>query len=421
MSESRPLAEQLRPQTLEDVLGQDHILGDKGFIHQQVASGKPASIVLWGPPGSGKTTVARLYAQAFDAQFIQISAVFSGVADLKKVVQQAKDFQNFEQRTVLFVDEIHRFNKAQQDAFLPYVEDGTIILVGATTENPSFELNNALLSRVRVLTIKALAEESLLELLNRAEGLVGKLPINQEGREYLAHLSAGDGRYLLNLVENLQAVKEGEELDVEALGSFLQRRAAQYDRAGDAHYSLISALHKSVRSSDPDASLYWLARMLNGGEEPLYIARRLIRIASEDIGLADPQALQITLVARQTYEVLGSPEGELALAQAAVYLALAPKSNAAAYAGFKQAMTLARKTASLNPPAHILNAPTQLMKDEGYGKGYVYDHDAENGFSGQKCFPDDLEQEPFYQPVERGFEREMVKRMNYFNKLRKEA
>jgi putative ATPase len=413
-----PLADRLRPQSLAEVVGQEHLLGDGGFITRCVRAGKPASIVLWGPPGCGKTTLARLYAQAFGARFVQLSAVFSGVKDLRAAVDDAARHRDT-QTTVLFVDEIHRFNKAQQDAFLPFVEDGTFVLVGATTENPSFELNNALLSRVQVLTLKPLTVDGLATLLARAEAATGRLPLAADARAALLAMAQGDGRYLLGLVEALYNIAPDADLDVADLNALLSRKSALYDKAGEGHYNLISALHKAVRGSDPDAALYWFARMLQGGEDPLFIARRLIRMASEDIGLADPQALPQCIAARDAYHALGSPEGELMLAQAVVYLALAPKSNAV-YTAYKAARKAAEQTGDLNPPKIILNAPTQLMKTEGYGDGYRYDHDTPHGFSGQDYFPDGMRRPRFYQPVERGFERDMAKRVQYFDKLRKE-
>lgn len=413
-----PLAEQLRPKSLDEISGQDHLVGNHGFITKIIQSGRPLSIILWGPPGSGKTSIARLYAKAFNIPFYSISAVFSGIADLKKIIKEIEDTPLLNQSAVLFVDEIHRFNKAQQDAFLPYVEKGTIILVGSTAENPSFYLNDALLSRVRVLALKPLDETALENLLKRYESERGLLPLTEEARKLLIFSAQGDGRFLLNLVENIEGLKPEKPLDEEALQSSLQRRAALYDRQGDQHYNLISALHKSVRGSDPDAALYWFARMLEGSEDRLFLARRLIRMASEDVGLADPQALLLCIAARDAYEMLGSPEGELALAQAVVYLALAPKSNAL-YIAYGQSRELASQTTQFSPPSTILNAPTRLMKQMGYGKGYQYDHDVEDAFSGQNYFPDSVERMEFYKPVERGFEREMKIRKEYFNKLRK--
>jgi len=413
-----PLAEQLRPKNLDEIVGQDHLLASGGFIRAAIESGRPLSIILWGPPGCGKTSIARLYAKAFSMRFESLSAIFSGIADLRKIIKESQDSPLFGQGTVLFVDEIHRFNKAQQDAFLPFIENGTIILVGATAENPSFYLNNALLSRVRVLKLNALDDKALVQLIHHYETQRKKLKISQEVRELLMKLSQGDGRYLFNLLESLESITSPEELDIETLKTFLQRRAPLYDKGDDQHYNIISALHKSIRGSDPDAALYWFARMLEGGEEPLFIARRLIRMASEDIGLADPQALSLAISARDAYEMLGSPEGELALAEMVVYLALAPKSNAI-YTAYKQAREIASETAHLDPPHIILNAPTPLMKKIGYGAGYQYDHDTAQGFSGQNYFPDGLERQEFYNPVERGFEREMRKRIAYFSQLRK--
>ncbi len=410
----QPLADRLRPQRLEDIAGQGAILADNSFLSHTIASGKPASIVLWGPPGTGKTTLARLYAAAFDAEFIQISAVFSGVADIKKIVGDAKKSAL---STVLFVDEIHRFNKSQQDAFLPYVENGTIILVGATTENPSFSLNNALLSRAQVLTLQPLDREALAKLLERAEKVEGKLPLTLDAREALLSFAHGDGRYLLTMVESVYKAGSKKELSANALSSLVQRKSALYDKGGDGHYNLISAFHKSIRGSDPDAALYWLARMLTAGEEPLYLARRLIRIAAEDIGLADPQALGVCQQALEAYKNIGSPEGDLILAQAAVYLALAPKSNAI-YDAYKKAIAEAKNSGELSPPAHILNAPTKLMKKQGYGEGYIYDHNTPQAFSGQNYFPDSMKRPSFYHPAERGFERDMLKRVTYFKSLR---
>lgn len=410
-----PLAEQFRPKTLSEVVGQDHLVGPEGWITRIIEAGRPLSILLWGPPGSGKTTIARLYAQSFGARFIAFSATFNGIADLKKVIHEIKGSPLLQTHVILFVDEIHRFNKAQQDAFLPYIEDGTIILVGATTENPSFSLNNALLSRLRVLNLHHLSREALQSILVRFEAMEKRLSLTPEAMETLVNLAAGDARHLLNMVENIQNVKE--PLTPEELANYVQRRVALYDKGDEGHYNLISALHKAIRGSDPDAALYWLARMLEGGEDPNFLGRRLVRMAMEDVGLADPDALGRTMDAWQAYERLGTPEGELALAQAVIYLALAPKSNAA-YTAFKSAQTEAHKSSHLSPPKHILNSPTRLMKEEGYGKGYIYDHDTKNGFSGQNYFPDELDRQTFYKPVERGFEREMKKRVDFFNSLR---
>ncbi len=414
----RPLADRLRPAALAEVVGQEKLLGPEGPLGAMLAAGTLSSLILWGPPGVGKTTIARLLAEETDLTFVQISAIFTGVPELRKVFEAARLRRRNGQGTLLFVDEIHRFNKAQQDGFLPHMEDGTIVLVGATTENPSFELNSALLSRAQVLVLDRLTLAHLELLLQRAEReLGGRLPLAPEAREQLLEMADGDGRALLNLVEQVAAWKVGAPLAPADLGQRLQRRAAQYDKSGDAHYNLISALHKSVRGSDPDASLYWLARMIEGGEDPRYLARRITRMAVEDIGLADPQAVALCLQAWETYERLGSPEGELALAEAVAYLALAPKSNAV-YTAWKAARAEARRTGSEPPPKHILNAPTRLMKEQGYGSGYAYDHDAEDGFSGQDYFPEGMRRPVLYQPPERGFERELKKRVEYFAKLR---
>ena len=414
----RPLADRLRPKTMSDVVGQTQLLGPDAPLSVMLSSGRLSSLILWGPPGVGKTTMARLLARETDLYFVQISAIFSGVAELKKVFEAARIRHQNGRGTLLFVDEVHRFNKAQQDGFLPYMEDGTILLVGATTENPSFELNAAVLSRAQVLVLERLSLADLELLSQRAEKEQDTaLPLTGEAREALLEMADGDGRALLNLIEQVMTWQVPAKLDVEALSRRLMRRAAQYDKSGDAHYKLISALHKSVRGSDPDAALYWFARMLEGGEDPRYLARRITRMAVEDIGLADPQAQAICLQSWQTYERLGSPEGELALAQAVTYLALAPKSNAA-YVAFKAARVAAKQTGSEPPPKHILNAPTALMKDQGYGDGYAYDHDVEGGFSGQNYFPDTVKRPVFYQPVERGFERELKKRLDYFVKQR---
>ncbi|MCA0272283.1 MAG: replication-associated recombination protein A [Proteobacteria bacterium] len=417
-SAPRPLADRLRPVTIAGVIGQEHVLSPEGPLGAMLASGSLSSLILWGPPGVGKTTIARLLADATDLAFIQVSAIFTGVPELRKVFDAAKLRRKQGRGTLLFVDEIHRFNKAQQDGFLPHMEDGTILLVGATTENPSFELNAALLSRAQVIVLERLSLADLERLAQRAEKELGAaLPLKAPAREALLEMADGDGRALLNLIEQVAAWKLKEAIDTETLGRRLMRRAAKYDKSGDEHYNLISALHKSVRGSDPDAALYWFARMLEGGEDPRYLARRVIRMAVEDIGLADPQAQTVCLHAWETYERLGSPEGELALAQAVAYIALAPKSNAG-YVAYKAARELARRTGSEPPPKHILNAPTKMMKDQGYGAGYAYDHDAEDGFSGQNYFPDGVKRPILYQPVERGFERELKKRIEWFAKLR---
>jgi putative ATPase len=414
----KPLAERLRPKTIDDVIGQDQILSPDAPLGAMLAGGRLSSVIFWGPPGVGKTTLARLLADHTRLHFEQISAIFSGVADLKKVFGAAKIRASNGRGTLLFVDEIHRFNKAQQDGFLPHMEDGTILLVGATTENPSFELNAALLSRAQVMVLTRLSDDDLQNLLRRAEAELGAtLNLNKEGRTTLIAMADGDGRALLNLIEQVAAWDVKSPLGTQELMTRLTRRASIYDKSGEAHYNLISALHKSVRGSDPDAALYWFSRMLEGGEDPRYLARRILRMAVEDIGLADPQAQNHCLTAWQTYERLGSPEGELALAGAVVYLALAPKSNAS-YVAYKAARQAANKTGSLPPPKHILNAPTEMMKDQGYGQGYDYDHDAEDGFSGQDYFPDNVTRESYYHPVERGFERDLLKRIQYFNTLR---
>lgn len=414
----RPLADRLRPQTLGQVIGQEQVLGPDAPLGAMLASGSLSSLVLWGPPGVGKTTIARLLADETDLHFVQISAIFTGVPELRKVFEAARMRRQNGKGTLLFVDEIHRFNKAQQDGFLPHMEDGTILLVGATTENPSFELNAALLSRAQVLILTRLNDADLERLAQRAEAdLDRQLPLDAQARGQLINMADGDGRSLLNLIEQVAAWKTDKPLGTDALTSRLMKRATKYDKSGDEHYNLISALHKSVRGSDPDAALYWLARMLTGGEDPRYLARRIVRMAVEDIGLADPQAQHICIQAWETYERLGSPEGELALGQAVTYLALAPKSNAG-YVAFKAAMAAAKQTGSEPPPRHILNAPTKLMKDQGFGTGYAYDHDAEDGFSGQNYFPDTMKRGIYYLPVDRGFERELKKRVDFFAGLR---
>ena len=414
-----PLADWLRPRDLSQVIGQEHLTGPEGAIGRMVAAGRLSSMILWGPPGTGKTSTARLLADAVGMRFVPISAVFSGVADLKKAFAEAELAAKAGQKTLLFVDEIHRFNRAQQDGFLPFVERGTVTLVGATTENPSFALNAALLSRAQVLILHRLDAAALGKLLARAEELEGPLPLTADAREALVASADGDGRFLLNQAETLYNARIAEPLDPAALGAFLQRRVAVYDKDRDGHYNLISALHKALRGSDPQAALYYLARMLTAGEEPLYVLRRLVRFASEDIGLADPQAMVQCLAAKDAYQFLGSPEGELAVVQACLYCATAPKSNAA-YAAQKAAWKSARETGSLAPPAHILNAPTKLMKDIGYGAGYAYDHASEEGFSGADYWPEGMEPQTYYQPVERGFEREVMKRLEYWDRLRQQ-
>jgi putative ATPase len=421
-AETRPLADRMRPATLADIIGQDPLLGPEGSLTRMLARHTLASLILWGPPGVGKTSIARLLAEQASLHFVQLSAVFSGVADLKRAFAEAAVRRAAGRATLLFVDEIHRFNRAQQDGFLPVVEDGTVVLVGATTENPSFALNGALLSRCQVLVLRRLDDTAMEALLARAEALLGTaLNLRADGRAALRAMADGDGRYLLNMAEQIFATDPGKPpMDAAALSDLLARRAALYDRDREEHYNLISALHKSLRGSDPDAALYWFARMLAGGEDPRYIARRLVRFASEDIGLADPNALTQTLAAWDAYERLGSPEGDLALAQAVIYLGTAPKSNAA-YRAHKAAAAAAKHTGSLMPPAHILNAPTKLMKQLGYGEGYAYDHDTPDGFSGNHYFPDGIERQAFYDPQDRGFERELRRRLDHWAQLRAKA
>ncbi len=414
----RPLADRLRPERLEDVVGQDHLLGPEGPIGRMLAKGRLASMILWGPPGCGKTTIARLLSEKAGLEFMPLSAVFSGVADLKKAFEQARGLRASGKGTLLFVDEIHRFNRAQQDGFLPVVEDGTVTLVGATTENPSFELNAALLSRAQVFVLRRLDDAALDRLLDRAAEEEGRpLPVTEDGRATLRAMADGDGRFLLNMAEEVFELSPHEPLDSAGVAAGVNRRAPVYDKNREEHYNLISALHKSMRGSDPDAALYWLARMLGGGEDPAYILRRLTRFAVEDVGMADPTAVTTAIACWETYDRLGSPEGDLAISQLVIHLATAPKSNAG-YKAHGAAKRAAKQTGSLMPPAHILNAPTKLMKELGYGSGYAYDHDAEDGFSGQNYFPDGMARQRFYNPVERGFEREIRKRVDYFDKLR---
>ena len=415
----RPLPDLLRPQNIDEIVGQDHLLGQGGALRRMIEAGALASLILWGPPGCGKTTLARILAKHSDLHFEQISAIFSGVADLRKVFEAAKFRKQNGQGTLLFVDEIHRFNKSQQDAFLPVMEDGTIILIGATTENPSFELNAALLSRAQVFVLKRLDEDALENLIKRAEGQTGKnLPLDVQARDLLKSIADGDGRYLLSMAEQIFALAQEKPFTSEQLLTIIQKRAPLYDKGDEAHYNLISAFHKSLRASDADAALYWMARMLAGGENPEYILRRMLCVASEDISNADPQALQVALNAWQAFERLGLPEGELAMAQACTYLATAPKSNAS-YMAMKAAKSLAGETGSRMPPRHAMNAPTKMMKEQGYGNGYIYDHDTPEGFSGLSYFPEDVPRRQFYSPVERGFEREIKKRLDYWNGLRK--
>ena len=416
----RPLADRMRPNDLDGIVGQEHLLGADGPLRRMIDSGKLSSFILWGPPGCGKTTAARIMANNTSLHFTALSAVFSGIADLRKAFEEAASRRLAGKGTLLFVDEIHRFNRAQQDGFLPYVENGTVVLVGATTENPSFELNSALLSRCKVFVMNPLDDAALEKIIVRAETVVGKsLPVTPEARIELRKMADGDGRYCVNLIESVfDAVRSGEILDLESLGKIIQRRAPMYDKDREGHYNLISALHKSLRGSDVDAALYWAARMVKGGEDPLYILRRLTRFAMEDVSLADPDALQVAVNAWDTYERLGSPEGDIAIAELVIYLATAPKSNSA-YAAWKAALKAADRFSSLNPPAHILNAPTKLMSELGYGKGYVYDHDTKDGFSGQNYFPDGMPRMKLFSPTDRGFESEIRRRLDWWDSLRR--
>ena len=417
----RPLADRMRPNGLDGIVGQDHLLGPDGPLRRMIDSGKLSSFILWGPPGCGKTTAARIMANHTSLHFTALSAVFSGIADLRKAFEEAEQRRRSGIGTLLFVDEIHRFNRAQQDGFLPYVENGTVVLVGATTENPSFELNSALLSRCKVFVMNSLAENALEQIIAKAESVVGRpLPVTQEAREELRKMADGDGRYCINLIESIyDAVRPDELLDPEAMGKIIQKRAPMYDKDKEGHYNLISALHKSLRGSDVDAALYWAARMVKGGEDPLYLLRRLTRFAMEDVGMADPDALQVAVNAWDSYERLGSPEGDIGIAELVIYLATAPKSNGA-YTAWKNALRAAERFSSLTPPAHILNAPTKLMSQLGYGKGYVYDHDTKEGFSGQNYFPDGMPRIKLYQPVDRGFEVEIKRRLDWWENLRRQ-
>ncbi len=418
---ARPLADRMRPATLDGVVGQEHLLGADAPLRRMLDSGRLSSFILWGPPGCGKTTLARILANTTNLRFTALSAVFSGVADLRKAFDEAARLRSQGVGTLLFIDEIHRFNRAQQDGFLPYVENGTVVLVGATTENPSFELNSALLSRCKVYVLKPLDHPALRRLLARSEEVTGRaFPVDEGGRELLCNLADGDGRYFINLLESVYNLTEaGETLDAAGVQKLVQRRPPVYDKDREGHYNLISALHKSLRGSDTDAALYWMARILEGGEDPKYLLRRLTRFAAEDVGLADPQALQMAVAAWDTYERLGSPEGDLAITELVIYLGTSPKSNAA-YKAHQSALRAAKEHGSLMPPAHILNAPTRLMKEQGYGRGYIYDHDTPEGFSGQNYFPESMPRQRFYHPVERGFEREITKRLAWYDRMRRE-